>query len=112
MPYKVKGEEAQVAFEELRARDGRVSPGGVGGAGPSSERDLLDRIIYLEKELGQRDSLLAGERERGAAAPRGEVRYLREENEDLKVCVCVCVVSLHVPGNFAAMTFFAVGVHP
>ncbi len=56
-----------------------------------TERDLLDQIVQLEKEVRHRDTVISEFRERGAATSGNEARYLREEIEDLKVCVCMCV---------------------
>ena len=55
--------------------------GGHGG----SERDLLDQIVKLEKEVRKQDATISNLRERGVASPGNEARFLREENEDLKV---------------------------
>lgn len=74
---KVKGEEAQVAFEELSAREA-VQPTG------TAERDLLDQIVHLEKEVRHRDAALEELRERNMQSPGNEARYLREQLEDVK----------------------------
>ena len=52
-----------------------------------TERDLLDQIVHLEKEVRLRDGTISEMRERGAASSGNEARYLREEIEDLKVCL-------------------------
>ena len=76
----MKGTEAQAYLEELS--DAPPPPsGGHGG----SERDLLDQIVHLEKEVRSRDATISNLRERGVASPGNEARFLREENEDLKV---------------------------
>ena len=81
---QVKGEEAQVAFEELSAREA-VQPTG------ASERDLLDQIVHLEKEVRHRDATIDQLRERGVQSPGNEARYLREQLDDLKVDMSVCL---------------------
>ena len=86
---QVKGEEAQVAFEELSAREAVQATG-------TAERDLLDQIVHLEKEVRHRDATIEELRERSAQSPGNEARYLREQLEDVKVCVCVCVCVLCV----------------
>ena len=76
----MKGTEAQTYLEELS----RAPPPSSGDRG-ASERDLLDQIVHLEKEIRSRDATISNLRERGVASSGNEARFLREENEDLKV---------------------------
>ena len=76
----MKGTEAQTYLEELS----HALPPSSGDRG-GSERDLLDQIVHLEKEVRSRDATISNLRERGVASPGNEARFLREENEDLKV---------------------------
>ena len=82
----MKGTEAQTYLEELR----HTSSASGDPRGP--ERDLLDQIVRLEKEVRSRDALIGDLRERHAASPGNEARFLREENEDLKVHVCTVML--------------------
>ena len=76
----MKGTEAQTYLEELS----RTVPPSSGDRG-ASERDLLDQIVHLEKEVRSRDATISNLRERGVTSSGNEARFLREENEDLKV---------------------------
>ena len=81
----MKGEEAKVAMEELLSQ--QEGERGAGGGDPT-ERDLMNRVVQLEKELREREGLIGDFRERGASpssAAANEARVLRQENEDLRV---------------------------
>ena len=45
----------------------------------------MDKIVQLEKAVRSRDATISNLREREVASPGNEARFLREENEDLKV---------------------------
>ena len=81
----MKGEEAKVAMELLSQQQGQQS---LQEGGAPSERDLMNQIVQLERELQERESVIRGLRERGNSPTPGavnETRVLRQENEDLKV---------------------------
>ena len=89
----MKGTEAQTYLEELR--HSHLPPSSASGGPRGSERDLLDQIVHLEKEVRSRDAVIGDLRERHAASSGNEARFLREENEDLKVCTAMTAV-VHV----------------
>ena len=58
------------------------------GGGAPTERDLMNRVVQLEKELRERESAIGDLWEREASpssAAANEARVLRQENEDLRV---------------------------
>ena len=74
-----------MAMEELLSQ--QEGERGAGGGDPT-ERDLMNRVVQLEKELREREGVIGDLRERGASpssAAANEARVLRQENEDLRV---------------------------
>ena len=65
----MKGEEAKVAMEELLSQQKEdIEEGGGGGRGEgvaASDRDLMNRIVELEREVRERDNLIGELREGG-----------------------------------------------
>ena len=74
-----------MAMEELLSQ--QEGERGAGGGAPT-ERDLMNRVVQLEKELRAREGVIGDLRERGASpssAAANEASVLRQENEDLRV---------------------------
>ena len=74
-----------MAMEELLSQQ-EVERGA--GRGAPTERDLMNRVVQLGKELREREGVIGDLRERGASpssAAANEARVLRQENEDLRV---------------------------
>ena len=84
---RVKGLEAQAAEEDLRELNTQyaMTAGQVG----SSEQDLVEQIVQLEKELRHKDDIIESFQQRvgsGRNSPSvlaNETRHLRDEVEDL-----------------------------